>query len=80
MNLDDLMIQTVSEQWKKLPVEFPAGLVNTLAALDAAKMSNIQQPELPDEVPEDPEEIVRSLTDQLLRQEAEKNARSLLDK
>lgn len=80
MNLDDLMIQTVSEQWKKLPVELPAGLVNTLAALDAAKMSNIQQPELPDEMPEDPEEVVRSLTDQLLRQEAEKNARSLLDK
>ena len=78
MNLDNLMIQTVSKQWKALPVELPAGLVNTLAALNAAKVSHIQQPELPNEMPEDPEEVVQSLTDQLLRQEAEKNARTLL--
>lgn len=78
MHLDDLMLRTVSEQWKKLPVTLPAGLVNTLAALNAANVSNIQQPELPDEMPENPEDVVRSLTDQLLRQEAEKKARSLL--
>lgn len=78
MHLDNLLIQTVSGQWKKLPVDLPAGLVNTLAALNAANVSNIQQPELPNEMPENPEEVVRSLTDQLLRQEAEKKARTLL--
>ena len=78
MHLDNLLIQTVSQQWKKLPVQLPAGLVNTLAALSAANVSNTQQPELPVEMPADPEDLVRSLTDQLLRQEAEKKARTLL--
>src|SRR5690554_4664759 len=78
MHLDNLLIQTVSQQWKRLPVELPASLVNTLAALNAANVSNVQQPELPDEMPENPEDLVQSLTDQLIRQEAEKKARSLL--
>ena len=78
MHLENLLIKTVSQQWKKLPVELPASLVNTLAALNAANVSHVQQPELPDEMPENPEDLVRSLTDQLLRQEAEKKARSLL--
>ena len=78
MNLDDLMVQTVSKQWKRLPVTLPASLVNTLAALNAANVSNVQQPELPDEMPENPEDLVQSLTDQLIRQEAEKKARTLL--